>query len=107
MNLKSEVKDELLDKASKLVSELLKKHELYVMVSVQGGKHMQLAGTTDVCAYVEFKSIELNESKTSDYSDAICKLLLSMLGIEPKRIYIEFTSAERHMWGWNRGTFVK
>lgn len=107
MSLKSEAKDELLNQASKMLSEILEKHELYIMVNIQSGKHMQFAGTTDLCACVEFKSIELDEDKTSEYSDAICKMLHAKLGIEPKRIYIEFVNAKRHMWGWNRGTFLK
>jgi phenylpyruvate tautomerase len=32
-------------------------------------------------------------------------MLADATGIDPDRVYIEFTDAPRKMWGWNSGTF--
>ncbi|MGD8630473.1 MAG: phenylpyruvate tautomerase MIF-related protein, partial [Gammaproteobacteria bacterium] len=56
-------------------------------------------------AYLELKSIGLPESRTADLSRALCEMLADAAGIDPDRVYIEFTDAPRKMWGWNSGTF--
>ena len=66
---------------------------------------MTFAGTPDPCAFLMLKSLGLNESETSKYSDTLCTFIEQHLGIPPSRTYIEFVSPERHMFGWNSGTF--
>ena len=92
-------------RASAVVAEQLGKPERYVMTSVESNPSMQFAGTTAPLAYLELKSIGLPESLTADTSRALCELLASATGIDPDRVYIEFTDAPRKMWGWNNGTF--
>ena len=92
-------------RASALVAEQLGKPERYVMVSVEHNPAMQFAGSTDPLAYLELKSIGLPESLTAEASRALCGMLAESTGIEPERIYIEFTDAPRKMWGWNSDTF--
>jgi len=91
--------------ASALVAEQLGKPERYVMTSVEHNPAMQFAGTDAPLAYLELKSIGLPESDTADASRALCQLVARETGIDPERIYIEFTDAPRKMWGWNNGTF--
>lgn len=91
--------------ASALVAEQLGKPERYVMVSVETNPAMQFAGSTRPLAYLELKSIGLPESCTGDTSRALCELISSETGIDPERIYIEFSDAARKMWGWNSSTF--
>ena len=95
----------LMSKASKTVSEILGKPENYVMVSIQASMRMLFAGTDQDLAYVELKSIGLPENSTPELSQALCSLINTELGIDKKRIYIEFANAERHMWGWDNRTF--
>ena len=76
------------------------------MVSMEADLAMLFGGTDDALAYVELKSIGLPEDATADLSEAICGVLEEGLGVSPERIYIEFTRAERHRWGWNRRTFA-
>jgi phenylpyruvate tautomerase PptA (4-oxalocrotonate tautomerase family) len=95
----------LAGKASALVAEQLGKPERYVMVSVENNPVMQFAGTDAPLAYLELKSIGLPETATADLSDALCHLVTSEAGIEPDRVYIEFSDAPRKMWGWNHSTF--
>ncbi|MBK1646511.1 hypothetical protein CKO25_18040 [Thiocapsa imhoffii] len=45
------------------------------------------------------------ESRTPEFSRALCTLLTDTLGISPERVYIEFTAPPRHLFGWNSETF--
>ena len=96
---------EILAEASRSVAEQLGKPERYVMVSLQQGQSMVFAGTDAPLAYLELKSIGLPEDSTASISKTLCQLIHNQLGIEANRIYIEFSNAERHMWGWNEATF--
>lgn len=96
---------DLVKQASAKVSSLLSKPEQYVMVHVQDTQAMLFAGKDDPCALLELKSIGLPEDRTAGLSSALCELITAETGIAADRIYIEFTNAERHMWGWNSGTF--
>ena len=95
----------LASKASALVAEQLGKPERYVMTSVENNPAMTFAGTDAPLAFLELKSIGLPESATADASRTLCELVASATGIDPERIYIEFSDAPRKMWGWNSGTF--
>ncbi len=95
----------LATRASRLVAEQLGKPERYVMVSVEHNPAMLFAGSDAPLAYLELKSIGLPESITAEVSGALCGLLTDETGIEPERVYIEFSDAPRKMWGWNSGTF--
>ena len=95
----------LASQASASVAGLLGKPEAYVMVSVESNTVMQFAGNDDPLAYLELKSIGLPQSITASTSRALCDLIAKETGIAMNRIYIEFTDAPRHMWGWNGDTF--
>ena len=100
-----EAADALLKSVSSSVAALIGKPERYVMVSVEHNPAMQFAGTDAPLAYLELKSIGLPESATADASRALCELVAGETGVDPERIYIEFSDASRKMWGWNSGTF--
>ncbi len=91
--------------ASAHIAQLLGKPESYVMVRIADQQNLVFAGTDAPCAYLELKSLGLPESQTSAFSSSLCDFLQSRLKIEADRIYIEFASPERHMWGWNSATF--
>ena len=91
--------------ASKQVAELLGKPESYVMVNIKDNQTLIFAGNNQPSAYLELKSLGLPESQTTDISSALCAFINEKLGIDCGRIYIEFSNAERHMWGWKGGTF--
>lgn len=91
--------------ASAVVANQLGKPEQYVMTSVEHNPAMQFAGTDEPLAYLELKSIGLPESETAAASETLCQLVSTEAGIDPARIYIEFTDAPRKMWGWDGGTF--
>lgn len=95
----------LAKKASAETAALLGKPEGYVMVCVRPGETMSFAGDTAPLAYLELKSIGLPEDHTTDLSAGLCRLVGEELDIPAERIYIEFADAQRHMFGWNGGTF--
>ena len=103
--LKDDAKQEILKKASLLVSKNLGKPEKYVMVRVDPAEPMMFGGSTGPCAYLELKSVGLPESKTEALSKVLCQFLNDELKIPSERVYIEFSDAKDSMWGWDGGTF--
>jgi phenylpyruvate tautomerase PptA (4-oxalocrotonate tautomerase family) len=95
----------LLHDASAKVADILGKPERYVMVLLESNPHMLFAGDNSPLAYLELKSIGLPSDRTSAISEGLSNLINQHLSIPSDRIYIEFADAERHMWGWNGGTF--
>jgi phenylpyruvate tautomerase len=75
------------------------------MVAVETNSAMQFAGTDDPLAYLELKSIGLPTPVIAPASRALCDLVAAETGIATNRIYIEFTDAPRHLWGWDGATF--
>ncbi|WP_455209954.1 phenylpyruvate tautomerase MIF-related protein [Kaarinaea lacus] len=96
---------QLMQQASKTVSEILGKSENYVMVSLPPPVPMLFAGSDEPAAYLELKSIGLPQETTTSLSGVLCDLIYDHLRIAKERIYIEFANAERTMWGWNGRTF--
>ncbi|MEJ2406493.1 MAG: phenylpyruvate tautomerase MIF-related protein [Candidatus Thiodiazotropha sp.] len=103
--LQQQEREILLQKASAGIAEALGKPERYVMVSLETERDMLFAGEASPCAYLELKSIGLPGGRTTELSSTLTTLIGSELDIPADRIYIEFADAERHMWGWNGGTF--
>ena len=98
-------KKELALEASKQTAKILGKPESYVMVSIEDNQALIFAGNEQPAAYVELKSLGLPEAQTPDLSSSLCAFINERLGIDSARIYIEFSNAERHMWGWKDATF--
>jgi hypothetical protein len=104
ITLEKQAAQELCANASSHVSSMLGKPESYVMVSVQTGR-MSFAGDASPCAMLELKSLGLPAQQTAAYSDSLCNFLSRETAIPSERIYIEFSSPERHLWGWDGRTF--
>ncbi len=100
-----DTRDNLLQSASRLVSDQLGKPEQYVMVAMEPNPNMLFAGKDAPLAYLELKSIGLPASATGSLSHALCGLMEESLGIPQNRVYIEFSDAPRHLWGWDGTTF--
>ena len=105
LELHEETEQSTAEALSAEASKLLGKPESYVMTIVQGHQAMSFGGTDEPCAYLQVKSLGLPEERTGDFSAALCDHIQDTLGVEPNRIYIEFSSPPRHMWGWDRTTF--
>lgn len=96
---------QLIKKASQLVAEVLGKPEKYVMISLQEKQQMLFGGEDKPLIFCELKSIGLPGDRTAEISEKLTRFLTEETGVSAERIYIEFSNAERNMWGWNGGTF--
>ncbi len=96
---------QLLHKLSKRVAELLGKPERFVMVALEESTQMLFGGRDTGCIYVELKSLGLQEGDCAEISTHLCEFLEAELEVSQDRIYIEFASPTRKMWGWDGGTF--
>jgi phenylpyruvate tautomerase PptA (4-oxalocrotonate tautomerase family) len=103
--IESHAIDDLLKRTSHAVAEMLGKPERYVMVRLEHNPQMLFNGSDAPLAYLELKSIGLPEDRSADYSQVLCELIGQQLQIPPDRVYIEFSDAPRHLWGWNGATF--
>ncbi len=95
----------LIQRASTEVAALLGKPERYVMVIIEPVIAMSFAGDTAPAAYLELKSLGLDEGRTPQLSAALCTLIEVSLGVPQDRIYIEFSAPPRHMFGFDGRTF--
>ena len=95
----------ILEAASSTVSRMLGKPESYVMVMLQTNTDMLFAADDAPLAYLELKSLGLPEDDSPALSGALCEFMEKHFGVPPERVYIEFASPPRHMFGWSGGTF--
>lgn len=91
--------------ASQLAAEILGKPESYVMVRIQSEQTLIFAGSDQPAALLKLKSLGLPEEQTADFSSRLCRFIGERMNIDSARIYIEFSSPARHMWGWDGRTF--
>lgn len=103
--LESTATESLLKRASARVAELLGKPERYVMVILEPTPAMCFGGDTSPLAFLELKSLGLPEDQTPALSAALCELLDETLAIPSNRVYIEFASPPRHLFGFDGKTF--
>lgn len=93
------------ESASQFTADILGKPESYVMVKILPQQTLVFAGSNAPAAHVKLKSLGLPENRSAEFSAKICAFLNTELNISSARIYIEFSSPERHMWGWDGNTF--
>lgn len=98
-------RETFLREASATVAQMLSKPESYVMVLLETGQSMLFGASDAPLAYVELKSLGLDEGQTAGYSAKLSALLEQHLGVAPQRVYIEFASPARHLFGYNGATF--
>ncbi len=96
----------LLMALSETVADALGKPEQYVMVSYTHNPAMLFAGQAAPLAYLELKSIGLPADGTNALSARLCDSVHKHLDVAKNRIYIEFSDAQRHLFGWDGGTFA-
>ncbi|MDH5518370.1 MAG: phenylpyruvate tautomerase MIF-related protein [Gammaproteobacteria bacterium] len=97
--------DSVLTELSQLCAKMLCKPENYVMVQINDQQKLIFAGSNDPAASCSLTSLGLNDKHTAEYSQQLCQFMESKLGIPANRIYIEFKSPERRLFGWDKRTF--
>ncbi|BBO70416.1 phenylpyruvate tautomerase [Desulfosarcina alkanivorans] len=93
-------------KASAFAAELLGKPESYVMTSLQPGSAMTFAGSHEPAAFIEVRSIGLAEAHCSAFAEKISAFIHLQLGIDPNRVFIDFTDLPPSRFAWNGKTFA-
>ena len=102
-NTKIKNEQTLLAKSSNFISSLIGKPETFVMVKLTDSLPMYFAGTDELCAFIEIKSI--GSLIPSKMSKPICEFFSAELNIPTERIYIFFQDVDSSMWAWNSKTF--
>ena len=97
--------ESLASELSLLCSEILRKSEGYVMVSIQVSQSLIFAGTDEPAAFGELRSIDLPPREIATLSAKICSLVSERLAVPENRIYLSFADVDRNNWGWNGKTF--
>ncbi len=96
--------DDLLQKdISRIVADLTRKPENYVMTILQRDTKMTFAGSDEPCCFIKVKSI--GALSPSSMSKCLCDLIASKTNINMNRIYIEFIDVKASNWGFNGSTF--
>ncbi|HIA07907.1 MAG TPA: hypothetical protein EYN73_02280 [Chromatiaceae bacterium] len=98
-------RDAAIGELSSQIASMLGKPESYVMVNIQHNPAMSFGGSRDPLVYIELKSLGMDENRTTEFSATLCGLVNEIFSIPADRVYIEFSSGPRHMWGWNGTTF--
>ncbi len=106
LDIPSEQKQAVLQRASALTADWLKKPESYVMTVFEGGLTMTFGGSPEPVVFMELKSIGLPESRTGGLARKLCDFIEEVLKVSRERTYIEFADASGEMWGWKGGTFA-
>ena len=88
---------------SKLIADLTRKPENYVMTMIQRDTKMTFGGSDEPCCFVRVKSI--GSLIPPSMSKSICELIESNTNINANRIYIEFVDIKASNWGFNSSTF--
>ena len=101
----NQTKNNICLSASAKTAEILAKPETYVMTILDDQVNMSMSGSSEPTAYLELKSINLPEDQTTELSNSLCQHVGELLSIPTNRIYIEFSNAQRHLWGWDNRTF--
>ena len=96
----------LLSQGTDLVVNEMNKPREYVQVVVEADMAMAFAGTGEQAAFVELRSLGLEEAQARALSEKICGLLEAQLAIAPTRVFINFFDIPRPLWGWNGRTFA-
>lgn len=102
------VKEQVHELVEEVLSKILKKSRDYVMSILEFDQSISFAGKNSTpSSYVEIKNIgKLTQETTEALSREITNIISKNFEVRPERVYIEFQQSERHMWGWNGGTFA-
>lgn len=97
-------KQKLLTDLTNVISTNTGKPAKYIMVIIEDNVSIQF-GDSNPCAFLDFRSIGcISAAENKKNSACFCEALKS-LGINPDKVYINFTCFNRENWGYNGCTF--
>lgn len=89
------------------VTQATGKPERYLQVILEENVFIMFAGDdTEPSAMADVRALGgLPGNVCKEFSRLLCSVLQKHLGIDPARIYINFTEFRPEQWGWNNATF--
>ena len=96
---------QLATELSLLVAELLGKSSDFVQVILEDGQTIVFGGTEDSSVFVELRSLGFGTTSLSAIANELTRVVAKRLGVEPKRVFLNFLDLPRTHWGWNGKTF--
>jgi phenylpyruvate tautomerase len=91
---------------SRLAASVIGKPEKWVMTILDAPAEMTFGGNAEPACYIEVKNIgNFSSEMTARLCSALSEELERSLSIPSSRVYIEFTDAKAHLWGYDGGTF--
>jgi len=101
-----DIPDTLIAELVDVVANTLGKPKSYVMVMINGGKRINMGGTTAPCATGSLMSIgALGVEQNKKASAAIMKKVQDVIGVPGDRFYLNFTDAKKENVGYRGTTF--
>ena len=98
--------DKLLSELSGALAGHFDKPEQWVMTCILPGLAMTFGGSREAACFATVKNIgKLAPAKSAKLSADISSRLSQALGVPTNRIYLEFTEAVGHLWGYDGDTF--
>lgn len=104
LEISLEKRAKLLAEASRLVAASTGKPEAYTMV-VCDAATVVMGGSTGNAIFADVRGIGLGGNAVTQLAKDLCALFESLLGVPPKRVYLNFTDVPANRWGWNGETF--
>lgn len=104
-NIEGPAEKALVEEATAVLSKLLGKPEEYIMILIEPDLKLSFGGSDANCAFVELRSLGLQESDGARLSEAICKLMKDHLYLPGDRVYVMMADHPRSLWGYDGRTF--
>lgn len=87
---------------SKKVAEILGKPEAYVMVVLEPGTPMSMAGNVDAAAFFDVRSVgEIGVETAKQLSSELSGVIGNTLGIKTDRIFGNFSGWQGELWAYS------
>jgi phenylpyruvate tautomerase PptA (4-oxalocrotonate tautomerase family) len=87
---------------SKKIAEILGKPEAYVMVVLEPGTPMSMAGSVDPAAFFDVRSVgEIGADTAKQLSAELSGVIGSTLGIKTDRIFGNFAGWQGGLWAYS------
>ena len=91
---------ELLGAVTEIAVEQLGRPKDQIMVRLSASVPMMLAGEETPSAFVDVRGVGApSVGRARDFTQAVCSLIVEVLGIPLERVYVAFTDVDRSYWG--------
>jgi len=101
----TEQKQAVMSGASRIISEVTGKNERYTMVLMDEADGM-MGGEQGPATFIDVRGIGgMHDAVNERLSRELCELCQEQAGVDPGRLYLNFSNVRGHNWGWDGRTF--